>query len=290
MAGKSFSSMCLMLALAAAGADVAEDCSGTGSCQNTQSHALLQTAKTKHVDATKSDVQDVEAFSQSRKHSSEEHAVISEHTIQQKSSQYYMDAWPAGWHDASVANRKAQGDDSQVWIVTEADPSLGEYTIQQKSTGRYMDAWPDWGHDYNVVTREAQGDSSQLWIITPKAGGEEGEYSIKQKATSMNLDAWETAAKDYSVVMRSYEDTDDTQTWVFTPPLEEPRCLSFCNKKGDLNPDHKKCTWMKCRACPECEKTADQPRCMSFCNEDGDLNPDHEKCGWTKCSACAECS
>jgi hypothetical protein len=277
--------MCLMLAFVAAGAEEAEVCSETGSCQTTQSHPLLQTAKSKHaqvsshktVDTTSSDEQESEAISHSRKHSSE-------HTIQQKSSMYYMDAWPAGSHDSSVANRKAQGDDSQVWIVT-AEES-GEYTIQQKDTGRYMDAWNDYWKDYNVVTRPAQGDSSQLWIITPIADAN-GEYTITQKETNMNLDAWETAAKDYSVVMRSYADTDDTQTWVFTPPLEEPSCFDFCDEDGGLNPDSERCKFVKCKACAQCGE--DQPRCRGLCNKNGDLNPDHKKCKWNNCKKCPEC-
>lgn len=91
-------------------------------------------------------------------------------TIQQKSSNRYLDAHTQSSNDHRIVTRTAQGDDTQKWKLTE---SGSYFEIQQKYNNRYLDAygyswWYWWyGKDYKGVTRGNQGDSTQKWSITP---------------------------------------------------------------------------------------------------------------------------
>jgi len=134
------------------------------------------------------------------------------HTIRQKSTDRYMDAYENGSkHDFSVVTRAWQNNDTQRWILTPVGKDT--YTIQQKSNKRYMDAH-EGSHDNSVVTRDWQDNDTQRWILKLLGNS---TYTIQQKSNHRYVDAYVKNSKhDYSVVTRNWQN-DDTQRWIIDP-------------------------------------------------------------------------
>ena len=133
------------------------------------------------------------------------------HTIRQKSSDRYMDAYQKdSKYDYSVVTRTWQNNDTQRWILTPVGKDKDTYTIQQKSNKRYMDAH-EGKNDNSVVTRDWQNNDTQRWILKPLGNS---TYTIQQKSNHRYMDAYEKDSKyDYSVVTRNWQN-DDTQRWI----------------------------------------------------------------------------
>ncbi|MCF6328039.1 MAG: RICIN domain-containing protein [Devosiaceae bacterium] len=84
-------------------------------------------------------------------------------TLQQQSTNRYLDAHTSAANDWSAVTRPSQNNNTQRWILT----SLGNdtYTIQQRSNGRYLDAHSSAANDWSAVTRPNQNNNTQRWII-----------------------------------------------------------------------------------------------------------------------------
>merc|ERR1711959_441543 len=73
-----------------------------------------------------------------------------------------------------------------------------------------------------------------------------------------------------------------TTTGIFSGP----KCKKWCSTSSD--PWSAKCTWKKCRQCPECGTTQKPKGCERWCSRNS-----HDwstKCTWKKCIACSECA
>merc|ERR1711879_385001 len=78
----------------------------------------------------------------------------------------YLDAHEDNSNDFEAVTRTAQGNDSQLWLLTKVG---NYYTIQQKVNNRYLDAHESGG--FGAVTRTWEGNDSQKWKLTYVAGG-----------------------------------------------------------------------------------------------------------------------
>ena len=134
------------------------------------------------------------------------------YTIQQKSSNRFMDAHESSSHDFSVVTRTAQNNNTQRWNLT---PVGTVYTIQQRSNGRFMDAHTSSAKDFSVVTRTAQNNDSQRWVVM-HSPNHLSTYTIQQLYNGQFMDAHESSGKDFSAVTRKRQD-NDTQRWTLTP-------------------------------------------------------------------------
>lgn len=131
------------------------------------------------------------------------------HTIKQKSSGRYLDAFTGGSYGWDVVTRPKQRDETQKWIFTQVDGNV--YTIQQKVTRRFLDAYEHYSWDYKAATRPAQNNDSQKWVITRVDGD---TYTIKHKVNGRYLDAYQVGG--YRVATRTWQG-DSTQQWEIAP-------------------------------------------------------------------------
>jgi C1A family cysteine protease len=133
-------------------------------------------------------------------------------TIQQDSSERFLDAHQSEAYDYSVVTRTAQNNDTQRWILT---PVGSVFTVKQKSSGRFLDAHESAGQDYSAVTRTKQYNDTQRWVFV-HVGGSLCTYTIQQLSNQQFLDAHQAAGHDYSAVTRTKQN-NDTQRWILTP-------------------------------------------------------------------------
>jgi hypothetical protein len=166
------------------------------------------------------------------------------HTVQQVSSNRFLDAHEDSAEDYSAVTRPDEGNDTQRWVampVATATPSSGPavvsagapegetafgigvpdqpppsgipaYTLRQLSSRRFLDAHESSANDYAAVTRTAQFNDTQRWVVS--ADGD--AYTVVQASTGRFLDAHESSANDYAAVTRTAQG-DNTQRWTFTP-------------------------------------------------------------------------
>ncbi len=132
------------------------------------------------------------------------------YTIQQRSTQRYVDAHADAEHDFGIVSRPQQGNASQRWRII---PLAGVYTIRQQSTGRFMDAHQRDDRDYALVTRPRQDNASQRWMVRP---ADDGSFTIQQLSSKRFVDAHDSAADDHHAVTRGAQ-SDDTQRWAIAP-------------------------------------------------------------------------
>lgn len=139
------------------------------------------------------------------------------YTIQQKSSDRYLDAYQSESADFDVVTRLFQGNRTQEWLILSVPGQQNTYTIQQLSSLRFLDAYQTADHDFSVVTRTEQGNTTQMWLIIP-IEGEPSVYAIQQASNRRFLDAYQSDADDYNVVTRDFQG-NSTQNWII---LESP--------------------------------------------------------------------
>jgi hypothetical protein len=168
------------------------------------------------------------------------------HTIQQLSSDRFLDAHQSSADDFSVVTRGDQDNDTQKWVAmhvaTEpvvnqafpgpADettnpesafgigvpnqlPTLGipAFTLQQLSSGRFLDAHQNSAHGFSAATRGNQNNDTQRWVVSPLGND---AYTVVQRSSGRFLDAHQSAGNDFSAVTRTAQ-SNDTQRWRFTP-------------------------------------------------------------------------
>lgn len=137
------------------------------------------------------------------------------YTVQQVSSQRFLDAHQRSSKDWSAVTRPAQNNDTQKWLI---EP-LGDdtYTIQQVSTRLFLDAHQETVHDYDVVMRPRQQNDTQSWEI--KSLGDD-TYTVRQLSSGRYLDAHQKKhprlggiLSDYRAVTRPRQN-NDTQKWL----------------------------------------------------------------------------
>jgi V8-like Glu-specific endopeptidase len=130
------------------------------------------------------------------------------YTMQQVSSERFLQAHSVAGHDFSAVTRPAQDDQSQHWRFT---PVCLVVVARQVSSGRFLDAHDNAGNDFSAVTRDAQANDTQKWVAMP-VPGRLSTYTLQQLSHGRFLDAHVTTAADYSVVTRTRQD-NDTQWW-----------------------------------------------------------------------------
>lgn len=135
-----------------------------------------------------------------------------EFTIQQKSSNRYLDAHESSNRDFAVVTRSSQNNNSQRWELT---PIGRVYAIRQESTGRFLDAHESEANDFSAVTRDAQNNDTQLWVVT-HLDEQLGRYTIQQLSNGRFLDAHVVSSNDYGAVTRASQ-SNDTQNWSLLP-------------------------------------------------------------------------
>ena len=132
------------------------------------------------------------------------------YTIQQKSSNRFMDAHELAGKDFSVVTRTVQNNDTQRWIMK----LVGQvYTVQQKSSMRFMDAHESAEKDFSVVTRTVQNNDTQRWVLL-HVNNSLCTYTLQQLSNGRFLDAHESGS-DFSVVTRTAQN-NNTQRWILT--------------------------------------------------------------------------
>ncbi len=133
-------------------------------------------------------------------------------TIQQKSTQRYLDAFESKNKDFAVVTRRKQNNATQKWNLN----LVGKvFTIQQKSSGRFLDAYSSANRDYSCVTRTAQNNDTQRWVILPSSN-HLGTYTIQQLSNNRFLDAYETSSNSYSANTKINQQ-NDSQKWRLYP-------------------------------------------------------------------------
>jgi hypothetical protein len=132
------------------------------------------------------------------------------YTIQQQSTQRYLDAHDTANKDYRVVTRPRQDNATQRWFLTRVTGNT--YRIRQQSTLRYVDAHDTADRDFAIVTRPYQPNATQEWLITP-AG--DGTYVIMHAYTRRYLDAHDTANWDFGAVTRPAQ-PNTTQRWILT--------------------------------------------------------------------------
>ena len=85
--------------------------------------------------------------------------VLNTYTIQQVSTNRYLDAYEDSTNDYRTVTRTDQNNDSQRWVITYEGND--RYTIQQASNNRFLDAYDYGGSDYLMVTRTAQNNAKR---------------------------------------------------------------------------------------------------------------------------------
>jgi len=73
-----------------------------------------------------------------------------------------------------------------------------------------------------------------------------------------------------------------TTTGIFSGP----KCKKWCSTSSELW--SAKCTWKKCRQCPQCGAIQKPKRCKRWCSRNSD--DWSTKCTWKKCRGCSECT
>ncbi len=143
-------------------------------------------------------------------------------TIQQVSSNRFVDAHEYAGEDYRLVTRAAQNNTTQLWRLTPLGNNI--YTIQQVSSGRLVDAHEDAGNDYRLVTRPAQNNTTQRWLLTNLGNN---IFTMQQVSNGRYVDAHEDAGNDYRLVTRTAQN-NDTQRWrivtilVEQPPVQQP--------------------------------------------------------------------
>lgn len=132
-------------------------------------------------------------------------------TIQQKSSQRYLDAHEISSKDYRLVTRTKQQNKTQHWKVSPIENNI--FTIQQVSNGRYVDAHEYSGKDFGVVSRPVQNNKTQKWLIKEVASG---EFTMQQKSNGRYIDAHEGSDHDFEVVTRPFQ-KNNTQRWLIKP-------------------------------------------------------------------------
>jgi hypothetical protein len=167
------------------------------------------------------------------------------YTVQQKSSNRFLDAHQNSSNDFSIVTRPAQNNDTQRWRFT---PVGMVHTIQQLSSDRFLDAHENTAKDYSAVIRGDQGNDSQKWVamhvavepevnrtlLDPGSGTTDPEvsfgigvpdqlppsgtptYTLQQLSSGRFLDAHQNSSHDFSAVTRR-DQRNDTQRWVVAP-------------------------------------------------------------------------
>ena len=167
------------------------------------------------------------------------------HTVRQKSSGRFLDAYQSSGHDFSIVTRSVQNNDTQRWRFT---PVGMVHTVQQLSSERFLDAHQNPADDYSAVTRGDQDNDTQKWVAMhvaaepvvnrampdptdettdPEAAfgiGVPNElpvfgipvYTLQQLSSGRFLDAHENSAHDFSAVTRG-DQNNDTQRWEVAP-------------------------------------------------------------------------
>jgi hypothetical protein len=156
-------------------------------------------------------------------------------TIQQVSSNRYVDAHEHAGEDYRLVTRAAQNNSTQLWRMTQIDGQV--YTFQQVSSGRFMDAHEHAGEDYRLVTRPAQNNDTQRWLVIPLGGD---IYTIQQVSNGRYVDAHEVAGEDYRLVTRPAQN-NATQQWRIATVLVEaeptpPAAVTFSTGAFELPP------------------------------------------------------
>jgi hypothetical protein len=131
------------------------------------------------------------------------------YTVQQQSSNRYLDAHQLDERDWAVVTRPRQDNPTQKWIFSRVSDTV--YTIQQQSNGRFLDAHDTVNKDYAVVTRAAQNNATQRWIVTKVPNS--NAYTIQQQNTRRYMDAHQDQAKNWAVVTRPRQ-ANPTQYWI----------------------------------------------------------------------------
>ena len=136
-------------------------------------------------------------------------------TIQQMSTDRYVDAHEHAGEDYRIVTREAQNNDTQLWRMTRLDGNV--FTIQQLSSGRYWDAHEYDGQDYRLVTRPAQNNDTQRWLALDLGAD---IFTIQQVSNGRYVDAHVNTAEDYRLVTRTAQN-NATQQWRITTILIE---------------------------------------------------------------------
>ena len=155
-------------------------------------------------------------------------------TIQQVSSNRFVDAHEHAGEDYRIVTRAAQNNNTQLWRMTEVSPNV--YTIQQVSSGRYWDAHEYAGEDYRLVTRPAQNNDTQRWLVLNLGGN---IHTIQQMSNGRYVDAHESSNEDFRLVTRTAQN-NATQQWrivnvyVEADPLPPPPPVPPVHSSGTL--------------------------------------------------------
>ncbi len=129
------------------------------------------------------------------------------YTIQQRSSNRFLDAFQSEGNDFSAVTRTAQNNNTQRWILT---PVGSVYTIQQRSSNRFLDAFQSEGNDFSAVTRTLQNNDTQKWVFMHE-NNSLSTYTIQQLSSDRFLDAHQSG--NFSAVTRTIQN-NDTQRWI----------------------------------------------------------------------------
>ncbi len=137
--------------------------------------------------------------------------------IRQSSTGRFLDAYQSQGRDYAVTTRPIQPNQTQIWVLTEVDPSKRHYRIQQYVNGRYLDAYRTEGRDFGVTTRPYQTNDTQVWELSERPGSE-STVTIRQVGARNRagyLDAYGSSGRDFRTVTRP-EQRDATQQWTLT--------------------------------------------------------------------------
>lgn len=135
------------------------------------------------------------------------------YSIQQQSTDRFMDAHDTSGHDFALVTRTQQTDDSQQWLIKPVE-LRGTYVIKHKATRRFVDAYENTDNDYAMVTRNRQKSTTQRWEFKPLGNN---TYTIAQKSSGRFIDAYQddNSGHDFGLVTRD-DQNNDTQKWIVT--------------------------------------------------------------------------
>lgn len=95
-----------------------------------------------------------------------------------------------------------------------------------------------------------------------------------------------TVASSTSVITSTTTAFATTAPPTTTGIFSGPKCKTWCSTSSD--PWSAKCTWKKCKRCPQCGATQKPKGCKRWCSKNS--QDWSTKCTWKKCKACSECT